>query len=111
MNTETRSLYKIWRTPKGRSCKRWLTDEQVAHYKATRPHWRWQKIREQTNAASLQANTGYGRYSSSKEAWGKVCTELAHNQNLLNRKHTDPSVPIISYDDILDVMLAVEKGI
>ncbi len=107
---ETKSLYKIWRYQNGRSMKRRLTDEQVAYYKEKFPSWRWRKIQVENRSyqASLQANTGYGRYSSSREAWGKVCTELPHNRARLLDKTTNP---VISYDDILDTMLAIGKGI
>lgn len=56
-----------------------------------------------------EANTGYGRYSSSRETWGKICIELIHNRARLH-KAENPD-PVISYDDILDVQLVIRKGI
>lgn len=98
MNTNTRSLYKIWRFDGGRSLTRNLTEEQVEHYKKQNPKWRFRKIQ-----ASSQPNP----WSSSPEAWGKICSELAHNRSKLR----DKSIPAISYDDILDLHLALEKGV
>jgi len=108
MNTETRSLYKIWRFRRGRSLKRWLTDEQVAGYKERNPLWRWEKIQVEHRSyqASLQARPrqeaqGYGH------GWG------LHTAELIDKKRNSPQYggqPVISWDDILDVQLALKGG-
>lgn len=101
MNTATRSLYKIWRCQKGRSLKRWLSDEQVAKYKAKYPNWRWQKVQVENRSyqASLQSSYRRGTYYSS--TWG-------YNPIELRESARNTGNPVISWDDILDVQLALK---
>ncbi len=106
MQTGKLSLYKIWKTLKGRSLKRWLTYEAFAHYQRTFPHWRWEKIGElQSEDRVVAAAKPQAKQNCSR--WGLLTQthELFSNRGLLN----DSSVPKISYDDILDVQLALNK--
>jgi len=127
MYTATRSLYKIWRFESGRSFKRWLTDERVAYYKRVHPHWRWRKVQEKDftsqEAHTQQAQSSYQtRQAQSSQSvyarpsndyvgvnhnryWGKNTSELR------DTKRQNPHNALISWDDILDVQLALKKGI
>lgn len=112
MNTATRSQYKIWRSRKGgRSLTRWLTDEKVAYYKARFPHWRWQKIQVENRSyqASLQSSQSvYARPRQNYEySWGRNTPELRESKDFRRRD----DLKTISWDDILDVQLALKKGI
>ena len=99
---QTLSLYKIWRSAKGSSLKRWLSDEQVARYKANHPTYRLLKIqavqqsRPAAPACPSQRHYIYG--------WGRHTSELYD-------KTRQTGNPTISYDDILDTLLAAGKGI
>lgn len=84
----------------------WLNESGVQRYKK----WGYD-VRHAAENRSYQASLQTGRhkiYSSSREAWGKVCTELPHNRARLRDKTTNP---VISYDDILDAQLALKAGI
>lgn len=109
-DTATRSQYKIWRFRRGRSMTRWMSDEQVARYKARNPHWRWQKIRtgdfmkarQPSQSVYSGTNPDGTRYGYN---WGRYTSELR------DVKRHNPDKSKISWDDILDVQLELKKGI
>ncbi len=122
MHTETRSLYKIWRKQTGRSLKRWLTEEQVAHYKAACPHWRWHKIPEinftKQESLTQQAHSSYQKRQaqSNQSVYARPSNSYGYNwgrytSELRDAKRHNPNREKISWDDILDVHLALKGGI
>lgn len=100
----TKALYKIWRNQKGRSIKRLLTEDQVNYYKSKYPNWRFRKIKEcepeHTTTCTCQ---NYKPQAQSNHSY--VNHELANNRLRLQHKK---EYPVITYDDILDVMLEIK---
>jgi len=115
--TDQKALYKIRRFRKGRGLQRFLTQKQVAYYREKYPHWR---IEQLTHHAPARQGSVYGSrpdpaYSNSRRGagfsstWGFNPLELRESARRTGNK-------VISYDDILDVLLSLptyseKKGI
>ncbi len=97
--TDGKALYNIRRTS-GRGMKRWMTLSQVTDWKNLYPEWRFKRL---TEHGVVKPSTSYVGVNSHRY-WGKNTFELREKARQTNN-------PVISYDDILDVMLAAGKGV
>lgn len=108
--TDGTALYKIHRFPKGRGMQRYLTREKVAYYKAKYPNWRFYQLTEHstTRQGSVYVSppkySDYRRGAGFSSTWGFNPLELRESARKTGNK-------AISYDDILDVQLALKKGV
>lgn len=100
--TDGRALYNVRRTS-GRGMKRWLTLSEVTAWKNLYPEWRFKQLTEhgavRSSPISQEANRRYENRN-----WGRSPREIDEAARWTGNA-------VISYDDILDVMLETEKGI
>lgn len=100
--SEQRNLWAIRRFKRGRAAKRWLTDSQVANYKANNPTWTFTLVRREGSSPE------YRYVRNPVQTWGRI-TSHSHEVFESRQRASDTNIPTISYDDILDVMLEIEK--
>lgn len=98
--TDGRALYRVRRFAKGRGFKRYFTQQEVAYYKKRHPDWRFRQLTEHDVVKPSTSYLGVNPH----RYWGKNIVELRESARKTNN-------PTISYDDILDVQLALKKGI
>ena len=99
--TNGKALYSIRRTS-GRGMKRWLTLREVTAWKNLYPEWRFKRLTEHSTTSTSPTDNHQGY--TERRNWGRSTREIDEAARWTGNA-------VISYDDILDVLLAAGKGI
>lgn len=102
----SRAWWRIRRFKKGRGCKRYLTQESVELYKKRYPNYEFRQLTPYVTGPPKQqpqpqVSSKGTAYSS---IWGRNPREIDEAARWTQNA-------VISYDDILDTLLAAGKGI